>query len=621
MAIIGALPTRAHSSIEPGLRALRLHAGSPLEIRRVDGADLGICDESTASQLDELHLLLDGRLDNLTKLAAELGLQGVAGPDVLLHAYRRWGLDFPKRLLGDFALALWDARNRRLVLARDVAGYRPLHYWAERGEFRFASEARGLFAFGDIPLVINETKVAQWLTRTEIGGPTFFRNIFSVPSGHTLVFERERVVLHDFWAPENIPLLRLAHPREYAEGLHSVLDQAVAARIGNETKVGSHLSGGLDSSSVTASAARLLAKRGGTLTAFTAVPASPMDDSRFRGRFCDERSHASATAAMYPNLRHVLIPNNASGLLGPLDRMSGAAEYPQLNPGNLIWFHAILMEARQRGLRVLLTGANGNFSTSYDGRRALSTLVGSRQWLMATRLARALHRRGQKWRPLISQIVRPLLPEFLRRWHRRSPLRVEDATGLRPEFALAQGITPERFLELARDLEGRALRIWSLRRLDFGMHAAAAQRLAGIEMTDPTSDRRVMEFCLSVPEEHFIRDGMPRSLIRDAMADRLPEMVLKETRHGRQSADVLLHLAGEKAAIATEIEQISRCDLASRCLDVPRMRTLFAHLPTGTYGADEYGRYGVGLMRALSMGRFLRRAEEGRLFQQEMGTA
>ncbi len=152
------------------------------------------------------------------------------------------------------------------------------------------------------------------------------------------------------------------------------------------------------------------------------------------------------------------------------------------------------------------------------------------------------------------------------------------------------------------------------------MHVAAARRLADIGLTDPTSDRRVTEFCLSVPEEIFIQDGLPRSLIRQAMADRLPEMVLREQRHGRQSADVLFHLAGEKAAIAAEIERIARCDLASRSLDVPRMRTLFAQFPTGLYGAEEYNRYGVSFMRALSMGRFLRRAEEGRLFQTEPST-
>ncbi len=617
MSIIGALSCGNERRIGSGLRALRCRGDSTALSWRVSGAEFGVCDASINGQLGELHLLLDGRLDNVPELAAGLGLLNPSSPDLLLHAYRRWGVEFPRRVLGDFAFALWDAPLQRLILGRDAAGCRPLHYWVRGEEFRFASEARGLFGFGDIPLVIDETKVAQWLTRTEESGATFFRGITSVPSGHTLSYEKGRVVLRDFWEPENLPLLRLADPREYAEGLRSVLEQAVAARLRSEAQVASHLSGGLDSSSVTATAARLQAQRGGKVVAFTAVPATPMDHGRFRGRFCDERHHAAATVAMHPNTEHVLVPNHASGILEPLDRMSDAAEYPQLNPGNCMWFHAIFMAAQARGLRVLLTGSSGNYSISYDGRRALSNLVGSGRFMAAGALSCALHRRGRAWRPLIGETVRPLLPSFTRRWRRGPLVTMEQATGLRSEFALAHGISPAHAMHLAEDLDGRSLRIWCLRRFDFGRHVAAARRLAGIEMTDPTTDRRVMDYCLSVPEEHFIRDGMPRSLIRDAMAGRLPAMVLNETRHGRQSADVLLHLAGEKAAIAAEIERISRCDLAARCLDLPSMRKLFAELPTGAYGAKEYHHYGVGFMRALSMGRFLRRAEEGALFKTE----
>jgi asparagine synthase (glutamine-hydrolysing) len=280
-----------------------------------------------------------------------------------------------------------------------------------------------------------------------------------------------------------------------------------------------------------------------------------------------------------------------------------------------MWFHAILMDAQRRGLRVLLTGSKGNFSCSYDGRRALATLADHGRWLAGAALARALHRRGQPWRPLLGQFARALLPAFAQPRRGPLPVSMEEATGLRSEFALAHGLAPARTLELARDLDSRPLRIWCLRRFDFGPQVAAARRLAGVDFTDPTADRRVMEFCLSVPEEHFIRDGLPRSLIRDAMTGLLPKMVLRETRHGRQSADVLLHLASEKAAIAAEIQRLDRCDLAARCLDLPQMRTLFAQMPTSAYGAAEYHRYGVGFMRALSMGRFLRRAEEGKLFQ------
>src|SRR5690242_3073207 len=113
---------------------------------------------------EELVVFLDGRLTRHGELAVRLGTAGDCPLLDILQAYRRWGAEFPRYLHGDFALALWDAGNHRLVLARDPAGLRPLHYWVRGDEFRFASEARGLVAYGDIPLVANQRRIAQRLS-------------------------------------------------------------------------------------------------------------------------------------------------------------------------------------------------------------------------------------------------------------------------------------------------------------------------------------------------------------------------------------------------------------------------------------------------------------------------
>jgi asparagine synthase (glutamine-hydrolysing) len=622
MAIAGAAPGINLNILTAALGALRREPNSPEMRWHEHGIALAACDDSAICPKGELCLLLDGRIDNYAEMAIALGTESAHGPAVMLDAYRRWRDDFPKHILGDFALALWDGRDRRLLLARDVAGYRPLHYWARGNEIRFASEARGLLACGDVPTVVNERKVAHWLTRTpEHTGATFFQNIFSVPSGHTVVCERGRITLSDFWQPQNIPLLRLSDRSEYADRLRCVLRKAVEDRIRPPAAVGSHLSGGLDSSSVTATAAVLLAERGARLTAFTAIPSVCVDDARFPGRFCDERSHAAATAALYPNADHVLIPTNARPVFPILDLMSSAAECPQLNPGNSVWFYAICVEAQRRGLSVLLTGANGNFTISYDGRRALSTLLASGRIFAAARLAAALRRTGSTWRSTLKLAALPLLPTVARHVPdrlRRSPaLRVEDATGLRPEFAVSLGISPQEAIESADVLEGRHLRVWSLRRNDFGGHIAGFKRLTGVEQTDPTSDRRVMEFCLSVPEEHYLTGGRRRSLIKDAMAGTLPLQVLQERRVGRQSADLLFHLTREKDEIAAELQRLQKSDLAARCLNLPLLRTMVESWPDAPYGHAEHHRYGTQLMRALSMGRFLRRIEEGVLFHDQ----
>ena len=572
---------------------------------------------------ENLVLFLDGRLIGRRELSARLGTSGDCPLLDILQAYRRWGAEFPRYLHGDFALALWDAGNHRLVLARDAGGYRPLHYWVRGERFRFASEARGLLAHGDIPLVANQRRIAQRLNRIpEMSGGTFFQGISSVPPGSTVVWERGRVTVREFWQPSNVPQLRLRDPREYAEGLRSVLEEAVRGRIEDFSAVGSHLSGGLDSSSVAATAARILQERGGHVTAYTAVPTVVLNDASFPGSFCDESAHAAATAALYPNMEHVLIPNTSGSLFLTLDRMSAAAECPQLTPGNLCWIQAICADAASRGLRAMLTGAAGNFTISWDGRQALSSLITRGRIPAATRLARARRKNGSTWSAVVKSGVGPLLPSLIRRTLRR--IRGKDILqceiGSRREFAMSVGLDLRDPLDSMESLDSRSLRLWCIRRADPGAITGALRRLTGVQEMDPTVDRRVVEFCLSVPEEHYCANGRRRSLIKDAMSGLLPPKVLEERRRGRQSADILFHLTREKAEIEAELKRLKKVDLAVRCLDLPALELLVQAWPSPPYEEEHMAQVSQ-LMRAISMGRFIRRLEEGTLFRDQRSEA
>ncbi|HEY4085173.1 MAG TPA: asparagine synthase-related protein [Bryobacteraceae bacterium] len=562
---------------------------------------------------EKLVLFFDGRL-----FGNEVSLLNI------LQAYRRWGNEFPRYIPGEFALALWDSESHRLILARDVTGYRPLHYWVRGEQFRFASDARGLFAHGDLTPAANPERIARWLSGIPAtSGATFFQDILTVPMGHTVVWERGRVTVRDFWQPAKTPCLRLADSREYAEGLRSVLDQAVRERISAFSTVGSHLSGGLDSSSVTATAAKILQDRGGRVTAFTAAPTVAIDDAGFPRRFCDETAHAASTAALYPNIDHVVIPNLSGNIFESLDRMSSASECPQLNPGNSSWLLAMSADASSRGLRAMLTGANGNFTISWDGRRALSGLIASGRIAAAARLVSAMRSNGSRWSSAVKSGVRPLLPSSLVRMlgSFSGRQRVQAEIGVRREFAENFGLDPEEPVWWLESLDGRSLRIWAVRDRDFGGHMAGLRSLTGVEQMDPTADRRVMEFCLSIPEEHYCANGCGRSLIREAMSGILPPEVLEERRKGRQSADLVFHLAREKGEIMAELQRLKKVDLAVKCLDLPALDELVRSWPAPPYGRREYLKYGTQLMRAISMGRFIRRLEEGTLFRDQFSVA
>jgi len=213
-------------------------------------------------------LVADVRLDNREELYAALNLPAEraglsSDADILLAAYVRWAEDCVDRLVGDFAFALWDKLAWRFVLARDPLGARPLHYHCGARFFAFASMPKGLHAMAEIPRQPDEDYLTwEMIAAGPLGTRTCFKDIERVEPGHIAVVTRDGVSARRFWKPER-KTLALRSADAYAEACREQLDIAVRCRLRGANHVATHLSAGLDSSAVTATAARLLAGGGG----------------------------------------------------------------------------------------------------------------------------------------------------------------------------------------------------------------------------------------------------------------------------------------------------------------------------------------------------------------------
>jgi asparagine synthase (glutamine-hydrolysing) len=131
----------------------------------------------------------------------------------------------------------------------------------------------------------------------------------------------------------------------------------------------------------------------------------------------------------------------------------------------------------------------------------------------------------------------------------------------------------------------------------------------GIDTRDPTADRRLIEFCLSVPMEQILRGGKLRALARRALSDRLPADVLNEPRRGYQAADWHEGLTKGRNALALEVQRLEECKPAARLLDLRRMRRLVEDWPTAGWESDVVRiPYRLALLRGISVGHFLRKA-------------
>ena len=580
------------------------------------GSRLSLWSRAPGACCDGLSVLLTGRVFGHAERARELGVEPADQASLLLHGYRKWGAEFPNHLDGDYAFVLWDVHTQRMLLGRDPQGSWPLYYVRRGNDLIFASQIRHLLRWPGVVTRPNERHIARWLALfPEPTTETFFDGIFRLPPGTTMSIEDGRISVHRFWRPEETPLLRLHDSGEYAEGLVEMLDRAVQDRITGTSAVGSQLSGGLDSSSVTVTAARLLSRQSRRLFAFTAVPEHAVE---IPGRFTDEGPHAAAVVAMYSNVDHVLVRHGAHSPFSVIDLFNSAQEEPIFNPWNYDWVYEICLRAQWLGIETLLIGQLGNLSISYGSDRALQSLLQEGRLAAFARLARDLHRQGpRRWRSLLYELLRPWMPMCAR--YAIDRLRGQFAATheysmIRQEFARKHDLGPMTMERALAKLDGRALRLLSLRRSDLGPSASAFRRLTGVGMSDPTGDRRVIQYCLSVPVEYYCEKGVPRSLIRNAMIGRLPEQVRAERRKGLQTADFSTHFEADRAEALAELERMKQVDLIAHSLDLPAMETMLQLSPSQ---ADAHGGmlgHWPKLVRALSLGRFLRRLDDGTLF-------
>lgn len=567
-------------------------------------------------------LVADARLDNREELCEALGIPAADGraltdPAIILRALERWDEAAVERLQGDFAFASWDSRRQRLLLARDFMGQHPLHYVRRDDFFAFASMPKGLHALPEVPAAPDREAVAGFLALIpEDGSETFFRGIEKVRAGEFVTVTRDGLKATRWWQPSLQPLV-LKRPDDYAEALREQLDRAVAVRLrGAGSAVAAHLSGGLDSSAVAATTARLMAAGGGRVTAFTGAPREGYDASEVRNAFADETPYAAEVAALYPNMDHVIVRNGGSPI-ADLDRYFFVYERPVLNLCNSVWMHRIMDEARERGLRVLLSGNRGNMSFSYDGMPLLTQLLSSGRLGRLARESWALVRNGTRVGTVAAQALGPFVPVPL--WQAIARLRgkgrrLTDYTALSPGAVEDLRIF-ERATERGLDSSYRPrrdpieTRLWSLRRVDTGNYNKGHLAGWGVDVRDPTADRRLVEFCLTVPPDQYLRGGIRRALARTAFADRLPASVVNETRKGYQAADWHEGLVAASDELGGELGRIEACGEAEATLDHAMMRGLAEAMPTaGWHKPATTEKYRLSLLRGVSAGHFIRKA-------------
>ena len=420
--------------------------------------------------------------------------------------------------------------------------------------------------------------------------------------------------------PADIAPVRRASDADYAEGLREVLDRAVRRQMRSAHPIGCLLSGGLDSSSVAALAARALAAQGHRLAAFTGVPRRGYDGEVEPGSYADERPYVEAIAQAARNIDVNYVRTGECDDFAELERFFVALDGPVRNPGNLGWVLAALRLARAQGRRVLLGGLAGNTTISWNGWSQTAAHLRRGRLLTAARQSYLYYRCTpySRWGSFRSLILEPLAPGRLLRWvdgrssQRGAPWQAYSP--IRPGFAAAMGVD-RRAIQAGHDFTYRMRpddRLGALAAVDYaGDWQAAEKAVTGVEVRDPTADLDVAAYCFGVPPEQYLAEGVDRSLIRRAMWGLLPEKVLTNRQRGQQAADWHEKLTRRRHVLVREVEELARSPLARRIIDLERLERALANWPTSGWNrAETFQEYNLALTRGLAGGRFLRWFEQ-----------
>jgi asparagine synthase (glutamine-hydrolysing) len=232
--------------------------GVGLGIDRLSIIDLVTGEQPIHNEDDSIQIVFNGEVYNFVELKEELERAGHTfythtDTETIVHGYEEWGESVLSRLRGMFAFAIWDARKRKLFLARDRFGKKPLYYAMVDGVFFFASELKAILQYEGFPREVDESVLDQYFTYLYIPSPsTIFRAAKKLPPGHYLTLEKGEARITEYWDLSFTPKIQGLTEDEAADRLYEILLDAVRIRLRSDVPLGAFLSGGIDSSVVVA---------------------------------------------------------------------------------------------------------------------------------------------------------------------------------------------------------------------------------------------------------------------------------------------------------------------------------------------------------------------------------
>jgi asparagine synthase (glutamine-hydrolyzing) len=488
-------------------------------------------------------IVYNGEIYNFAELRKELEELGVefkshSDTEVILLGYRVWGESCVARLRGMFAFGLWDDSRKRLLLARDPMGIKPLYYYHSATSFVFASEVRAILQTGLVQRKADPVGVVSYLEFGSVCEPwTMIEGIKALPAGHMLFVENASIACQEYWSPLRRSETQASHDAAHdgigaVKQLAAILREAVLSHLVSDVPVGVFLSGGIDSSALVA----ILSQSGVLANTFSLV---------FGEEEFNEAKYSRAIARRF-DAEHHEIPVSQGEALAALPGALLAMDQPTIDGINT---YLVSAKTRAAGLKVALSGlgADEMFGGYSNFRRVprlerfskyFSRFPGTARETVSRTVSRFVGEsdRNQKIAELAAAGESAMHPYFMLRTlfrgaARRSLFLESETSAEEPLNRVLEAAVAEcEYLDPVNRvsyLESKFyMRNTLLRDSDFMSMAH------GLELRVPFLDQALVEACFRIPGREKMRGNLPKGLLLASLGVKLPEEIVKRPKRG-----------------------------------------------------------------------------------------
>ena len=480
-------------------------------------------------------LTWDGRLDNREELIRLLG-GGVSitstDLEIVAAAYEHWGTDSLAKLIGDWALSIWDVKNQCLILAKDFMGTRQLFYSVEKDRVSWCTILDPLVLLAGHSFELHKEYIAGWLAGFPATELTPYVGIHSVPPSSFVRLETGKRTIVRYWDFDPGKRVRYATDAEYEENFREVFSSSVRCRLCSDTPVLAELSGGMDSSSIVCMADDLMFQRGMAVGTPRIDTVSYYDDSEPN---CDDRAYFTVVETKRGRTGCHIRVSAQNSLSLPFATASFMA-VPGI-AGDSEGTAQLAASVSSQGNRVILSGFGGDEvlgGVPTPVPELADLLARCHIGMLAHQLKVWALSKRKPWFHLLFEAVREFLPQSLA----TLPQTNQPAPWLRSEFAhrYRSALVPDRSrTKIFGPLTSFQAHLKVLDILRRQVACAAPEPAALCEKRYPYLDRDLVEFLFATPSSQLLRPGQRRSLMRRAMAGIVPDELL----HRRRKAFVI----------------------------------------------------------------------------------